>query len=552
MRATTLSMNERRAATSVPMPRSPLPFGVARYPDNHDPVAARDRALARFVTELSPATGQEFFELLVDYLAECLGYEVVVVAELPSGGDGQLSPIAAYPESVRSSGVMHALIETHCERLVETGFSRLGDIASDAAFDLPIKGSDGRPLGVICGFGHAVNVDEATATMMSTMVAHRAAVEIERQRAERELERREALYIGLISETQEIVGVIDAAGAFTTVSPAIERVLGFCPETCVGLPVIELVHPLDRDSVAALLRISGEHGYFVEARMRRMDDTWLTMEVSIAEHQDDDGHPIKVLSARDLTNVRRLEDRLRQSQKTEMIGRLATGIAHDFSNILMVVRSHADVMRLRTTQDDPRHSSVDAIEEAVTRGADLARQLLAFTRHRETEMNRVDLNASVEQSAALLRRVVGSSIQLETRLSPDARYVAADATQIEQVILNLTLNARDAMPNGGRITFETMPAGAGPMPPAVAAAPHDFICFSVTDTGCGIPEDVKPRIFEPLFTTKTDGAGTGIGLATVNDIVTRHSGFIDVVSEAGAGARFNVFLRRTVVPLPRA
>jgi signal transduction histidine kinase len=314
---------------------------------------------------------------------------------------------------------------------------------------------------------------------------------------------------------------------------------------------VELVHPLDRESIAALLRIAGPHGYFVEARLRRTDGTWLTMEVSVAEHQDDDGRPIRVLSARDLTNLRRLEDRLRQSQKTEMIGRLATGIAHDFGNILMVVRSHADVMRLRTTQDDPRNSSVDAIEEAVTRGADLARQLLAFTRHREADMQRVDLNASVEQSAALLRRIVGSSIQLDLRLSPDARFVMADATQIEQVILNLTLNARDAMPNGGRILFETSTAASGALPWPASGAPDDFVCFSVTDTGCGIPEHILPRIFEPLFTTKTDGAGTGIGLATVHDIVTRHGGFIEVLSADGAGARFNVFLRRTMVPVPR-
>ena len=529
----------------------PLSLGVARFPVSDEHAAARERALTRFVNELSPATGPEFFELLVEYLADCLGYDVALVAELPQGGDGGLQPIAAYPANVESSAVMRSLIATHCERLVESGFSRLGEV-SDAAFDLPIIGSDGRPLGVICAFGHSPTVDDATIAMLSSIVAHRAAAELERQRAARELERRDALFIGLAAETQEIVGVLDAAGAFTTVSPAIERVLGYCPETCVGLPVMELVHPIERESVEALLRISGSQGYFVEARLKRSDETWLTMEVSVAEHLDADGRAIKVLSARDLTNLRRLEDRLRQSQKTEMIGRLATGIAHDFGNILMVVRSHADVMGLRTSADDPRHSYVDAIQEAVTRGADLARQLLAFSRHREAEMNRVDLNTAIEQSIALLRRVVGSSIQLETRLSPDARYITADPTQLEQVILNLTLNARDAMPNGGSITFATSTPRDGALPPAVAAAPSEFVCFSVADTGCGIADDIKPRIFEPLFTTKIDGTGTGIGLATVQDIVSRHGGVIDVTSTEGIGSTFNVFLRRTVVPMPRS
>ena len=533
MLATTVTPRSVREEAFLPPPR------VVQFPGAGE-LSARERALAQFVNELSPSSGPEFFELLVEFIAECLGFEVAVVAELPQGADGQLEPIAIYPDNAASSEVMRALIGTHCEHLVETGFARLADITTEASFDIPLTGADGRPLGVICGFGHAAKVDEAATVMLSSMVAHRAAAEMERQRAARELQRRDALYIGLITETQEIVGVLDANGAFTTVSPAIERVLGYCPETCAGLPIVELVHPLDRESVAALVRISGEHGYFVEARLRRTDGSWLTMEVSVADHQDDEGHAIKVVSARDLTNLRRLEDRLRQAQKTEMIGRLATGIAHDFGNILMVVRSHADVMRLRTTEDDPRHSYVDAIQEAVSRGADLARQLLAFTRHRETEMNRVDLNTAVEQSVALLRRVVGSSIQLETRLSPDARFVVADPTQIEQVILNLTLNARDAMPNGGRITFET------------AAVEDDFVCFSVTDTGSGIAEHIQSRIFEPLFTTKTDGAGSGIGLATVHDIVTRHSGRIEVVSREGAGARFDVYLRRTVVPVPRA
>jgi PAS domain S-box-containing protein len=139
---------------------------------------------------------------------------------------------------------------------------------------------------VICGFGRPSKVDEPTAQMLQSMLAHRAAAELERQRAARELERRDALFIGLISETQEIVGVLDADGAFTTVSPAIERVLGYCPETCVGLPVVQLVHPLDRDSVSSLLGIAGTQGYFVEARLRRTDGTWLTMEVSVADHQD--------------------------------------------------------------------------------------------------------------------------------------------------------------------------------------------------------------------------------------------------------------------------
>ena len=451
-----MSVKERLAEATHRTARA-LPSSVVPFPIAEARVPTLERALARFVNELSPASGPEFFGLLVEYIGECLGFEVVVIAELAPGGDG-LQPIATYPANATSNSVVCTLIATHCERLVQTGFSRLGEAHSDVSVDMAITGSDGRPLGVICGFGHAPAMDPSTTKMLSSMIAHRAAAEMERQRATRELERRDALFIGLVSETHDVVAVLDAAGRFNTVSPAIERVLGYCPETCIGLPVVEIVHPLDREAVAALLRIANPDGYSVEARLRRTDGTWMPMAITVAEHLDAEGRAIKVLSARDLTDRRRLEDRLRQSQKTEMIGRLATGIAHDFGNILMVVRSHADVMRLRTTADDPRHSYVDAIQEAVTRGADLARQLLAFSRHRETEMRRVDLNASIQQSAELLRRLVGSNIRIETCLSPEARDIMADSTQIEQIILNLTLNARDAMPNGGVITFETSPA----------------------------------------------------------------------------------------------
>jgi two-component system cell cycle sensor histidine kinase/response regulator CckA len=508
-----------------------------------------ERALTRFASDLSPAKGQQFFELLVAYITDCLGFEMAVVGELPNG-EGPFTLLAEYPVGQDSSDRARSMMGRHCTGAMDRELPPPGTLSADGCVDIPLWGSDGRPIGLICGFGNSGLVDPGTTRMLFRILAHRAAAELERQRAQRELARRDALYVGLIAEAHDVVGVIDGHGAFTAVSPAIERVLGHGTADCVGLEVVDLVHPLDRPSVEALLRISGSGGYSVEARLQRKDGAWLTMEVTVAEHEAD-GRRFKVLSARDLTDRRRLEDRLRQSQKTEIIGRLASGIAHDFGNILMVVGSHADVMRLRTDADDPRHSHVDAIQAAVTRGADLARQLLAFSRHREFEPTRMDLSASIEKLAALLRRLVGSTIKLETDLSADARFIAADATQFEQIVLNLTLNARDAMPQGGTITFTTAPAANGPMPPAVEAAPGDFVCFSVTDTGCGIRDEVKPHIFEPLFTTKQEGAGTGIGLATVHEIVTRHGGHITVESVAGLGTTFRVYLPRHTAPTRR-
>ena len=525
--------------------RTPIPHRPASLRGRRAPIEA---ALTKFASDLSPAKGQRFFDLLVEYVADCLGFDVVVVGELTSEGGSRFLPLAEYP---RADATTRAVIVKHCDRLAASAGSLGAETHADGCVDVPLVGSDGRAIGVICGFGRGGLVDVSTTGMLFRIIAHRAVAELERERAQRELERRDALFVGLIAETHDVVGVLDAAGAFIAVSPAIERVLGYDADGCVGLPLLDLVHPLDRPAVEALLGICGDHAYSAESRLQRKDGQWLTMEVTVAEHADA-GRTFKVVSARDLTDQRRLEDRLRQAQKTEIIGRLVTGIAHDFSNILMVVRSHADIMRMRTTADDPRHSRLDSIEAAVTRGAELARQLLAFSRPRESAVKRIDLNASIEQSATLLRRLVGSSIKLETTLSPDARYIAADATQIEQVVLNLTLNARDAMPGGGTITFVTEPADGDSLPEAVAAAPHDYVCLSVIDTGCGMSEDVLAHIFEPLFTTKGEGTGTGIGLATVHEIVARHGGRIDVSSVERQGTTFRLFLPRVIAPAPRA
>ena len=475
---------------------------------------------------MSPATGQAFFDHLVEFVADVLGFEAVVVGELPRGPESRFTLLAEYPPGYEAT-------------------------RGRAVVEVPLLGAGGCRIGLIRAFEPEERLDPTTTDVFLHIVAHRAAAELERLRAHRDLERRDALFIGLNAEAHDVVGVIDDAGAFTAVSPAMERVLGYAPADCVGLPLTKLVHRLDRPAIEAMLRIAGPHGYSVEVRILKHDGGWLTMAVALAEHEDADGRRFKVFSAHDLTEQRRVEDRLRQSQKTEIIGRLASGIVHDFGNLLMVVGTHADIMRLRTEPEDARTGDVDAIQAAVTRGADLARQLLAFTRHREFEIRRIDINASIEQLVTLLRRLVGSNIKLETYLSPDARYIDADVAQIEQVILNLTLNARDAMPNGGTITFATTRAVKVPLAPPSFAVPEDFLCVSVTDTGCGIRDEVKPHVFEPLFTTK-EGTGTGNGLAIVHDIATRHGGAVEVLSQEGQGATFKVYLPRHKAPARKA
>ena len=475
-----------------------------------------ERALQRFAHDVSAATGARFFELLVDYVSSCLGFDIVVVGELVSSEPRHVRTIAAFPPAIMPQEFSQTIAGTPCERVACGEFLtyarglkeafpcavNLQKYDLDAYVGAPLVASDGRVIGLICGFGRGVSGDQAVAEMMFRIVAGRAAAELERELTMRELARSEAMFRGLIEQTQDVVALIDADDAFTYVSPASQRLFGYPASASIGMKVIDLVHPSDREQIQGLLdakKAAKDPGCLVHARIRHADGSWRDVESSVAEHFDDVGHRFRVVTTRDLTQRKRLEEHLQQAQKTEMIGRLAAGIAHDFGNILMVIRSHADILELRTPDEDARRAYVDAIQDAVTRGTGLARQLLAFNQQRNFEPRRFDLTASIEQMTALSRRLVGSGIRLETSLASDSGIIVADPTQVEQVILNLLVNAKDAMPEGGEIRIETRSVPDPERPDSLEDAPSGYVCLSVTDTGCGIPAAVRDKMFEPFL-----------------------------------------------------
>ena len=518
-----------------------------------------ERALQQFANDVSAATGPRFFELLVNYVSVCLGFDVVLVGEVTSDDPRELQTIAAYPSM--ATKFVHDIEGTPCELVAAGEFvtyphglkqafpcaDNLQKYDLDAYVGAPLIASDGRVIGVLCGFGHKSVGDQAVAEMMFRIVAGRAAAELEREVAMRDLARSEAMFRGLIEQTQDVVALIDANDAFTYVSPAAQRLFGHSPAQAIGMKVVDLVHPSDRPQIQGLLdakQAAKDPRLLVQAQVRHADGSWRDVESSVAEHFDAEGHRFRVVTTRDLTERKRLEEHLQQAQKAEMIGRLAAGIAHDFGNILMVIRTHADILELRTPDEDERRVYVEAIQESVTRGTGLARQLLAFNKQRDFEPQRFDLTASIERMTKLLRRLVGSNIALHTTLPPDCCDIVADPTQVEQVVLNLLVNARDSMPSGGEIRIETQRVADDVRPASLEETPGGYVCLKVTDTGCGIPPDVRDRIFEPLFTTKEEGHGTGLGLATVKGIVERHRGAIEVNSEVGKGTTFSVYLPR--------
>lgn len=248
----------------------------------------------------------------------------------------------------------------------------------------------------------------------------------------------------------------------------------------------------------------------------------------------------KVAAAR-----RRVGARLQLAAPT--IGGLAPGIAHDLNIILMAILSNADLLSLRTATDDPRRSYIEEIRDAVSRGTGLARQLTTFDGERPLRPARVDLNEVIGAMATLLRRLTGSRIHLVTTLSPAVGTISADPTQIEQIILNLVTNARDAMPEGGTMTIET---AVVPDPEADGPEARGCVQLSVTDTGCGMSEAVRARIFDSHFTTKEQDGSRGLGLTSVHGIVERHGGFIEVDSVEGRGSTFRVLFPRGESPAP--
>ena len=283
----------------------------------------------------------------------------------------------------------------------------------------------------------------------------------------------------------------------------------------------------------------------VELQGLRKDGATFPIELSLARWETRRGSFLTVI-IRDITERRQLEEQFRQAQKMESVGRLAGGLAHDFNNLLTVIGGHAELLHERLRPDDPLHGRIGRIQEAAAHAADLTKQLLAFSRKQVLAPTVIDLNAVVAELEPMLRRLIGEDIDLVTAPARGLGSVKADAAQIKQIILNLAVNARDAMPQGGKLTIETdnvdLDARYARLHPDVP--PGTYVMIAVTDTGVGMDEATRARIFEPFFTTKAPGKGTGLGLATVYGIVKQSSGSISVYSEPGRGTAFKVYLPR--------
>ena len=360
----------------------------------------------------------------------------------------------------------------------------------------------------------------------------------------------------LLDEVGVSVHMVDMAGNIIRWSPGAAGLFGWSEREALGKNIIDLSIPAsERSSARATLAEIVEQGRWSgEWCIRTKDGRLVPTLVNASIHRDVNGEGTGIIAvAIDLSERKameesrvKMEQQLRQSQKMEAVGRLAGGIAHDFNNILAVIINYAGFLRDQFQPNDPRLEDVEEIADAGERAARLIRQLLTFSRKEITKPQVVDLNVVLADMEKLLRRTLGEDVRLRFDPGKHLWRSKIDPSQIEQVLLNLAVNTRDAMPEGGHLVIETSNVLADE---AMSAAlegftPGEYACLTVSDTGEGMPEEIRSQIFEPFFTTKPRGEGTGLGLASVYGIVKRAGGYISVYSEPGIGTTFRVYLPR--------
>ena len=368
------------------------------------------------------------------------------------------------------------------------------------------------------------------------------------------LQRSEERFSYLIQNLSDVITVVAVDGTMLYHSPSIERVAGYKPSELLGKSLLSFIHPDDEPAVrAALERVTLKVGSAAppEFRFCRKDGTWVWLESVGNNLLNDVAVGGIVVTSRDVTGRRGLEEQVRQAQKMEAVGRLAGGIAHDFNNLLMVIRGYAEIVQQEESASPSVRKSVDTIVRTTESAASLTRQLLSFSRKHVFSPQVLDLNFLVNRMSEMLLGVLRDEMEFVVKLDPDSCCISADPGQIEQVIMNLVVNARDAMPQGGKLTLETAHLGTDALrSKRFSGMPlGEYVVLSVADTGVGMDADTQSRIFEPFFTTKNKDEGTGLGLSVVYNIVRASGAHVRVISELGRGATFQIFFPRVASPV---
>jgi two-component system, cell cycle sensor histidine kinase and response regulator CckA len=380
-----------------------------------------------------------------------------------------------------------------------------------------------------------------------TFVSQQLASAIEHKRNEQALRRSEARYRSLVQSAVYGIYRSSTDGKFLDVNPALIAMLGYeSADDVLSLNPKDDVFVCPQEYARLMQEFHGKRRLDnLEVKWRHRGQHTITVRLSgraVASPEEPDD--VFEIIAEDVTERRVLEDQFRQAQKMEAVGRLAGGVAHDFNNLLMVISGYNEVMLEQMEQGSPLHQRAVAIQQAADRATTLTRQLLAFSRKQLLELKVVDVNAIVSDIERLLRPLIGENIELVTKLTPGLGRTRADAGQLEQVIMNLVVNAKDAMPDGGKITIQTANTTLDDSYQREHSfiVPGPYVMLSVSDTGLGMNKEIQSRVFEPFFTTKEKGKGTGLGLSTVYGIVKQIGGYVLLQSEVGRGTTFRIYM----------
>jgi two-component system cell cycle sensor histidine kinase/response regulator CckA len=471
--------------------------------------------------------------------------------------------VRLFLELLRETGAGHVKME-HVDRL-STALERLSSQTFDVVLlDLSLPDAHGLDT-LVKAHAHAPNVPIVVLTGLDdqglAVKAVRAGAQdylvkgrvdgdllvrsmryaTERARAVEALERREEHYRSLIENSLDLISILNLDGTIRYASPSHERILGYGHQELVGQNALSFTHADDLENVTAAFA-RGDGAAAVQSRFRHKDGSWRMLESFGRNLSHLPGVNGLVVNSRDVTDRMRLEEQLHHSQRLEAVGRLAGGVAHDFNNLLMIITGYSQILLDTMHVGDPARADVEQVVKAAERATDLTRQLLAFSRRQMVRPAMLNLNALVQDMDRMLRRVMGEDVELVTILAPGLKTIQADPGQLEQVILNVAVNARDAMPHGGKLTLETanvqvteeFEQAQVPLPPG------QYATLCISDTGHGMDAQILSRVFEPFFTTKEEG--TGLGLATSYGIIKQSGGEIQADSRLGDGTSFCIYL----------
>ena len=369
------------------------------------------------------------------------------------------------------------------------------------------------------------------------------------EKREDALRKSELRFRAIIENVDDMIVMIDPDSRRLYVSPAMSRILGYSQQELLAFTAQEMIHPSDWPAISELLRavlLTSGGSVSGQARYRHKDGSWRIFAGSMINLLDVPGVEGIVVNLRDVTEQSALEGELRQAQKMESVGQLAGGVAHDFNNLLTVITGRIGFLIGAPNINEEQEADLAEIRKAAERAGELTRQLLAFSRKQLLQPRVLDLNRTLDEFEPMLRRLIGEDIRIRIEHGRELGSVSADPGQLQQILMNLALNARDAMPAGGVITFRTAneTTGNGAGSPAMPVSPGEYVVLEVADTGLGMDPATQARIFEPFFTTKGQGKGTGLGLSTVYGIVKQSGGGISVASTPDAGTVFRVYFPR--------